>query len=473
MSDIDKILRDLYLLDPQLKEYESEIKKIIMKLLESKPNIKLNQEFVLDLKKELEIKTKNMFKTPSTSSGLVRKINLVQKLSYVFGGAVICAILILSMNYYIGQKNNSQLAFVSKIEKLEQRAFGPLKLEGGAGVSNDANVLEVKGLGGGPEALVNEKILIPAPSRVHYNFTYQGEDLVLNHSQMEVLKRNKENKSTLPTILKNMDLGLVDLKGVQKGKLQNINIMEDREYGYMINVNFQEGMIAIYQNWDKWPQDTEKDLSLDDVPSEDELINMSNKFIQEKGINLENYGNPYVNDSWKNYSHPGINKDLIIEEEVYVPRSIPVIYPLILEGKEVFDQGGTPSGISVNVDIKYKKVSGAWNIKTQDYQSSFYETETDSQRILDIVQAGGMNYHRYGQAEKIIDLELTSPELIYITYYQYEANQSQEMIVPALRFKVKENEEVPYKLDYILVPLLKEMLDDLENQEDQPILFRQ
>jgi len=461
-KNIDQILQDLYLLDPELKEYKLELKKIIIKLLESKPDIKLDQKFALDLKKELKIKIKNMPKT---------KNNLFKNLSYVLAGAAICAILIFSIDYYQNQgSSNIQLAFKPQINKLEKnRAFGSLSLEGWSGSNTEVSTLEAKGLGGGGGTPSGEKMLVPAPHRVNYNFIYQGEDLVLDQSQMEVLKRNKENNSTLPAILKNMNLGLVDLNGVQNGKLQNINIVEDQEYGYMISVNFQEGQIAIYQNWNQWPQERENNLSLDDIPPDDKLINIAEKFIQAKGINLDNYGDPYVNDSWKEYAHRTVNPEGTAEGEIYVPNSIPVIYPLVLDGKEVFDQGGNPSGISLNVDIRYKKVAGAWNIKTQDYQSSFYQTETNTKRILDIAQAGGINYHQYYQADESVDLELESPELIYITYYKYINNQNEEMIIPALRFKVKDNEEIPYKLDNILVPLVKEMLEDLESREDEPV----
>lgn len=468
MKNIEQILKDLYLLDPELKEHEAEIKKIVTKLLESQPDIKLDQKFALALKKELKTKVKSMKKTQT---------NFLQNISYVLAGALVCAILIISVNYYNNQnQNNIQLAFQSRIDKLEDRAFGPLV---GQNLSSEASLSENSpaGLGAGSASTESSsmmtKSMIMPEEMVNYSFTYQGENLVLDSSQMKVLKRNKENKSTLPDILKNMNLGLVNLAGVQNGKLQNINVVEDREFGYMINVNFQEGTISIYENWEKWPQNREGNLNLSDVPEDNELINIANKFIQEKGINLDNYGEAYINDSWKEYAYRSLNPEETAEGEVYVPDSIPVIYPLILDDKEVFDQGGNPSGISVNVNIRYNKVAGAWNIKTQDYQSSSYETETNIDRIVEIAQSGGINYHQYYQATRTINLELEDPELIYIIYYQYIHNQSEEMIIPALRFKVKDNDEAPYKLNNILVPLVKEILDDLENQENQPILFRQ
>ena len=99
MENIDKILEDLYLLDPELEEYESEIKKIIMKLLESKPNIQLDQKFVLDLKNQLKINIKIMSKT---------NISFMKKFVYVLGGAMVCVLIILSIDY-IGRDSSNHL----------------------------------------------------------------------------------------------------------------------------------------------------------------------------------------------------------------------------------------------------------------------------------------------------------------------------------------------------------------------------
>jgi hypothetical protein len=68
-SKIKKILNELYELDGSLKEKEVELLKIIEKMLATKPNIKIDEDFKNNLKiqiiKELDIDNKSLFSKDS------------------------------------------------------------------------------------------------------------------------------------------------------------------------------------------------------------------------------------------------------------------------------------------------------------------------------------------------------------------------------------------------------------------------
>jgi len=53
MKNIDNILQEIYKIDSSLKSKEAELKKIINFILESKPDVEINQEFINDLKNKL------------------------------------------------------------------------------------------------------------------------------------------------------------------------------------------------------------------------------------------------------------------------------------------------------------------------------------------------------------------------------------------------------------------------------------
>ena len=62
MQNIENILQEIYAIDPSLKNKEEEIKKIIYIILESKPDVQINQEFIDRLKNELRVEFSSVSK---------------------------------------------------------------------------------------------------------------------------------------------------------------------------------------------------------------------------------------------------------------------------------------------------------------------------------------------------------------------------------------------------------------------------
>ena len=148
------------------------------------------------------------------------------------------------------------------------------------------------------------------------------------------------------------------------------------------------------------------------------------------------------------------------KENFYFPDTVTVIYPLIVDGKEVYDEYGNPQGLNVNVDVKNKKASGIWNLTSQNYQGSLYGTVTKSDDIMKMVENGGMYGNYDPSAPTIQEVEVGTPTLSYLRVYDYNNGLSDELLVPAYYFPILkglENYDYMYR-KAIVVPLVSEML---------------
>ncbi|RLC38071.1 hypothetical protein DRH27_03180, partial [Candidatus Falkowbacteria bacterium] len=134
------------------------------------------------------------------------------------------------------------------------------------------------------------------------------------------------------------------------------------------------------------------------------------------------------------------------------------------EGKTVYDESGHPSGLTVNVNIRYKKVSGLYNFKLVDYESSDYEAEIDTDRLLQYAEHGGRygNY-AYPETDKTVEIKLGEPKLSLIRYWHYDQSKlkGEELLAPAYIFPIIEKPEQDYFYrQSVVVPLIKELLDE-------------
>jgi hypothetical protein len=152
------------------------------------------------------------------------------------------------------------------------------------------------------------------------------------------------------------------------------------------------------------------------------------------------------------------------------------VYPLLIDGKEVHDQGGGLLGISVGVHVRHKKVSDVWGIMDRTYEKSNYDGVTDEKSIKDYLTTVD-HYPFYPMADNVrgentppetkkVTVELGEPTLSYASFYMQTDKASNEVFVPALIFSVKQTEGV-YRQN-IVVPLAKELLDQ-QIKQGQPI----
>jgi hypothetical protein len=303
-----------------------------------------------------------------------------------------------------------------------------------------------------------------------YRFIYKGGDLPSLASQQPVLRRIKNSGAQgADQLIKTFTLGLLDLGKFQQMRLQNFALVEDREFGYMVNVDLSQGTASIYQNWEKWPQPYAQcqdeacmqryRLQLSALPSDAEALSIARAFLNDHGISTTAYGAPYVNNDWREDFERSQDK-----ANYYIPDSVSVVYPLQLEGQTVLDEGGNRTGLYVSVDVRHRRVSNVSELTSQRYEKSLYEGETDQNRLVALAERGGWrSYYPLAdagvQGQKIVNLDLGTPTIGLMRLWHYTVPVSQELYVPALVFPVTNRPVTPgYFPKQVAIPLVKEVL---------------
>jgi hypothetical protein len=498
-EQIKTILEELYIIDESFRAHEDKLIKLIAKLLDAKPDTKLDDEFVAKLRRELLSETASQDQARIEKTGVFNLMNL-NKFSYAALGAAITLLIVLPsvmlLNRSGGVKETAQLdlSTESKIARLSDNAFGPLSAPGSSPIATDEEagqglaalsesegsaVPEARGIGGGGGSAVAESteakmISMPAPDIINYAYQYVGDDITIDEGLLPVYKRAKDDTLArqIAQVAGNIDFGMFDtslLKNITVGSLQ---LTEDREYGFMTYFNFQDNSMSLSMNWEKWPQPTAdcRDqacydryrLQPSDVPTDDKLIAVADGFLKDYKIDRNNYGEPRVNRYWEN------TLVLYAEGEMrYIPEIIQVVYPYLIEGQVVQDEGGNYSGLSVEVNIRYQRAAGVNGLVVPKYESSDYKSETDGTRLVKVAEQGGLNrLYTNPDAKETITLKLGTPERALVRYWNYNVGQGkggEELYIPALIFPIENKEEAPnFWRTNVVVPLVAEILENIE-----------
>lgn len=309
------------------------------------------------------------------------------------------------------------------------------------------------------------------PGPMNFDFRYEGQDLPQLAQDQSVLKRTRpvQIPSVVDRIVSLMSFGLIDMSKFRDLKIQNFSFVEDREFGYGINVDVQNGFVNIYQNWEKWPQQDvptclaleicppQNNLTINELPSDEESIQIANRFLNDYNVSREGYGAPFVQDAWRTYYERTEDKT-----NYYIPEQVQVIFPLVIEGAQVFDEGGNLTGMSVMIDARTRRAISVNELTTKQFERSVYKGETDSNRILEIAERGGFRNYSYeepGVKKTRLNLDTPTIEMVKIWFSSDDYRTSNELFVPAFVFPVKNWVEAGYYRPNIVVPLVADILD--------------
>ncbi|PLX24801.1 hypothetical protein C0580_03985 [Candidatus Parcubacteria bacterium] len=478
-ENIKNILEDIYSIDDSLRKHEKDLIKIIKTLLAAKPKAKYDEAFRQELRAELLEKFAEL--EEKQSKGFL-KINfkLMNKLPYAIGGLILGMLVLLpfvSKDNILPGGKQINIGLESEIAKLSSNnAFGKINSDSDASLAarNAATEETVAGFGGGGSMTAYEKSMISSvmPAPMQYSYIYEGEDISLDDELLPVLKKVKgtEAQKSLAKILQNADFENIQMTSFSNSHLRNFQISEEEEYGYTLYVDLHEGMMSIMENWEMWPQpEVMQTLSPNQVPDDQTLLNIANKFLQEKKIDTSQYGQPHIDDNWRMYYDQRLAEGL----DYYVPESIGVIYPQMVDGQMVYDEWGNPHGMNVTVNIRYNRVSSVHNISTQKYQSSDYDMETDVNKIIKLAEQGGSYTYYQDENAQNFEIKLGTPTYSYVQIWQHDGRTSNQLFVPALIFPVTEKPDNEYFFkENVVVPLAKDMVEQRLNPpiypEDQP-----
>ncbi len=336
------------------------------------------------------------------------------------------------------------------------------------------------GGGGGSSGAAPGRAMGFAPEMTEYRFKYSGAELSLpQNGTVEVLKRDRAaDSSSLAASLSALGLGLVDLGRLRDAKIQNLTLSEDREYGYSVNVNLDDGSINVSQNWPRWPQPyaapCQPDapcgpprLELSDLPSDSEAIGIADAFLAGLGVSTAGYDRPVVDNAWRIAYDAAPNK-----ADYWIPDQLTVAYQLLINGRKVYSEDGSIMGMMVAIDVRTRRAAGVSQIYLQNYQSSAYAAVTDAAKVLDYASRGGFSpVYAYGiPGSRTIEVELGSPDQAYMAKWIYKNGTSDMLLVPALAFPIRKTAETAalYR-DRVVVPLAEELLAE---QNGGPMLLK-
>jgi len=500
MNDqVHTILKDLYQVDKSLREHEQELIKIIKELLASRPDTKLDKQFIRVLRAEILERAAELKPATVKSSNFFADFFSAPKLAYAMGGAAIAILLVIPVFNYIskpgalvleeGTRQKQGLDFENKIAKLDSNAFGAL---GGSNLAQPQAMEAAEGRGaseqfgggGGMSTFSAETTVssrntgLIAPEIINYNYVYSGDALSTPDEQMEVYKKVRDNNAgkDLAKGLSGFDFGLIDLDKFKNIGVSSFHFTEDRDFGYSVQFDLVNNSVSLNANWEKWPRPEAEcrnqacydkfRLKISDMPADDKIIAIADKFLESYNIDISNYGSGEVNDYWRRNYELAADKSM-----AYVPDTISVVYPLIVNGQKLYDEGGGLSGINVSVNVRHNKENNLYNITALNLVSSKYKTETDMANIIKIAENGGlMRTYIYPDASKTIDIELGTPTIELIRYHRPGMEKGIELYAPAYIFPVlSPPKDQIYHQQNIVVPAIKEILEERDNIQDGSI----
>ncbi len=468
-TSLQAFLTELYEIDPSLREHEAELVPLVTKLLQSDPQKSPDARFVEELRGRLRDRAATLSTEPS--------VPFFQKYFYALGGAVAVAVLLPLSYVALNQKSaNTPSAplFDYQIEEKGSEAFGPLTGVSAPSVAERSARPQSGGGGGNPafgmggDLAVDEKMMIAPYPMIQYEYVYEGTlDL---QPTVSVYKREpSRNRIPLSAIAERLNLGTIDLNSFNGMNIESISFSQDQKFGYILNVSMADASLSIDAKWDQWPQSTcqteecyrNERITLDQIPEDSVMINIAQDFLSEHGVDLSTYGTAEVDNAWRRDYDAQENKEF-----AYVPDMQRVVFPLLIEGQPVYDQGGGTMGLSVSVHVKHKRVMSVWGIADRTYAKSDYEGVTDESAIKDYLSRLD-NYYPIDAMPEGAEVQkatviLGEPTLSFAVYYRYENMVNEELIVPSLVFKVVEVQGAPegsfYYRTNVVVPLSAEIL---------------
>lgn len=481
MNEIQSILKELLAADPSLKDREKELLPLLKLLVENKPAAEPTEDFKRRLHAEIRMQTRA---EPSESSFTSFFSFLMNKQYSVALAGLLLGVLITGPVVYYGLPSDSNGTpsgtplFSYSVSDTGANAFGDFSTvaaqgrgQGGGGGGNPAPTMAAEGSAATDSKMIAPDSMIYRPQV--FKFKIDGEIPALTDTQVQVLRRNKVVTSAdAQAILNTFNLGSIDLDSFGGLKTDSISLYQDGKNGYMMYISFREGSVSINQNWETWDHPESKctteacfqqyRIKESDIPADDVLIGIANDFAKAHDIDLSQYGEPEVDNSWR----VSLAAMSATDRAMYwFPESARVIYPQLIDGKPVYEQGGQKAGISIGVHVRQKKVSDAYGILSQNYTRSSYEAVTTSGAIIDFLDRSGNMYGGGLPPNTIpetVNVTLGAPTVGFTKVYNYEDGKADELVVPALIFPVKEVPEGSYYYQQsVTVPLAKELMDKL------------
>ncbi|MDX1535364.1 MAG: hypothetical protein R3346_01200 [Candidatus Spechtbacterales bacterium] len=505
-KDIKKILKELYSIDPDLALHEKELEGLIAEFLNKRPEIKPDSYFIDNLRSELLKKSADSASVDlnydKTQKNIINNKNNIMK--NIFGnakvlsvvGSALAIIAIIVAGFTLTSDDNKLVSDqeVNSFERLQDGAFGDLAIVqegeegsvargefGGGGNQMESSMQE-------DSAISREGSGMIAPDHMYrrVEYSYTGDDFPLE-TKGDVYKRIKDATYIRPVLnnIEGLDTDNFSLRNLSNTTVRALDISEDIPFGYNVSIRPNEDSVTISANWDKWPRGeksrcaaidciepymedsnveipikngmqilTEKDID------KEKAISIVDKFIDRFNIDMSFYGEGEIRPMNFPAGHP--------------PQNISILYPLNVNGLDVYEGGGNKSGVYAEVSMVHGRVTHFSNITSNNYAVSGYAIEQNKDRIIKMAERGGIFGARYMTLESgdSNSVELGTPEFALYKVNRYINNGSRdEFLVPALVFPIENvnpNRVYLYNRGGVVVPIVKEFLDVYDNDQPKP-----
>lgn len=203
--------------------------------------------------------------------------------------------------------------------------------------------------------------------------------------------------------------------------------------GLAVSTDAENGWTSLYRDYEKWPETPCSDencrLKASDIPADAELVSIASKFAADWKIDLTGYGTAHVDSSWKNALPQTSDPASAI-----VPESVSVTYPKKVGGIDVVDESGYPQGLTFLVDVRAKKVSGAYGIDSARYGNADAGTPKDEGEI--VTELTGTD--RQSGSGKTVEIPMSKTKISYLRTFGTENGKSVEILVPAILFETSQ-----------------------------------
>ena len=473
------ILAELYEIDPGLREHEAELIPLLQQLLARDPAQKPNAAFVKKLRKELQARM-----NAATDGAVEHRVSYAapsgffNRFAYALAGAA--AAVVIAVPATLQWQRAGMPPAIPAGEESGGSTDGYMVAKNEAGATNTANDAVApqvsnpmpgaygRGQGGGGGDMAMGKMSAVSSLIAPWNpvkYVLEGDLPELPQGQVEVLERDlRPLKVPFSSIQSAFKDAAIDLSSFEGTSVDFVSVTQRTQYGYTINVSMSDGSVSINQAWEFWPHPEQNcqdetcfrnlQPKMSDIPADAELIRVADAFIADHDIDLSGYGDPIVDNGWRrDYER--------VEDKRYawIPESMRVVYPLLVDGKTVTEAGGGPAGVSVQVSVKQKRVTDAYGLTSYQFSRAKHQAVSDRSDVEKFLGTAG------SQTPDAPTVTLKDPTIQFVRLYDYENGKNVELFVPALVFQVPNVTGAQYYLPQtVAVPLAKDLLDQAQQQ---------
>nr|MDD3720797.1 hypothetical protein [Candidatus Gracilibacteria bacterium] len=344
-KNLDKILQEIYEMNPSLKE-NKDLSKLVENMLLLKPNIKVDENLKNELKNKLN---KKIFELGNYEES--QKATLPQILKYIFSGVFVTSVgifALINLGYFgplfdqgasVKQKVNTgvivskqsietskEKSNIEQIKEPEQniktieKEVVPTKKEEPPKIENkqEKNIVPEQKSESPVEDTSSNDFEFPKQAYdvlfLPENVDNSGSAGVATFSDNSINGRTKTSyEMAQPSLMMDTTInsGIQDgkIKFIEKVKKLNIFsynlgnisesntgvliINENKDYGMTFTIDFDNLTINISKNDSKWPKNEANTGSLQ---YRDEMFEISIKFLGEYNIDLSNYDRPIIEE---------------------------------------------------------------------------------------------------------------------------------------------------------------------------------